>query len=474
MEKAIEKGRMCLMALLGNEALFLLAAYLLRGILFIDPFKWHMESMTNLYAYILCPWGGYLIAARLYRLKMGQKAGREMPLLFILFAWISVPLLWRFGATFNNVVTDIGYAIVFFGLYASIRELPEEERGRRLSEMSVLFTILGLIWGSLLLYCAVTGTVWGQDTGGEIFGVKWNLLYCGVHYNSLGMMASGCLFMALALFERNRNIALRILGLLTALILILCIILSQSRTARYAMLIAFSIGVFLLVFMRAKWRAPVRLLVSLVLSAAVLVGGYELAGRIMDLALTHYANLANGKAFSADAYVETMMLGSTEALAEEAEVKKGEARVAVDATFSERTRIWENLFELWRSDVKNLVIGRGVGNTGSLIAHGTSHEADGTAAVHNTFLQFIADFGVIGLLLQLLFLLYILPMAFRGFLSGAKGTGRGLLSIGMLACDILCIGMMESAPLGQMTPTNLMLYTSLALLVASGDRALQK
>ena len=115
MDQLTVKCRNGLMCILENEALFLLAAFLLRGILFVDTLKWHMEDLTRLYTYVLCPWGGALIGLRLARLGQ-KKSGSEMPVLFLLFIWIVVPLLWRFGPTFNNIVTDIGYAMVFFGL----------------------------------------------------------------------------------------------------------------------------------------------------------------------------------------------------------------------------------------------------------------------------------------------------------------------------------------------------------------------
>jgi hypothetical protein len=41
--------------------------------------------------------------------------------------------------------------------------------------------------------------------------------------------------------------------------------------------------------------------------------------------------------------------------------------------------------------------------------------------------------------------------------------------MGMLVVAMLLIGLMESAPLGQMTPTNLVLYPALAFLTAKGE-----
>lgn len=483
MDQLAVKCRKGLMCILENEALFLLAAFLLRGILFVDTLKWHMEDLTRLYTYVLCPWGGALIGLRLARLGQ-KKSGSEMPVLFLLFIWITVPLLWRFGPTFNNIVTDIGYAIVFFGVYASIREREETVRERRLLEMGVLFTVLSIIWCGLLLYCAVTGKQIGEDTGGLPFGVFRGFLFAGIHYNSVGMMAIGCLFMSMALFACGKRALLRAAGAAGAVLAALVIILSQSRTSRYAMLIALAFGAFMKMWVWPGMKnGGIRKILAVLCAAMVLAGGYALSGLITRAALAHYEKLAGQTGTQTGQTAESVqesetqngegiLQGVAETMVASAAAESnmtGKSREAVDATFSDRTNIWRNLFDLWRGDLKKMLMGRGVGNTGRLIAHDTIHEAEGSAAVHNTYLQFMADFGLIGFMLQAAFLLCILPRLFRGVSYGAEHGESGLLSMGMLVVAVLLIGLMESAPLGQMTPTNLVLYPALAFLTAKGE-----
>ncbi|MBQ9010746.1 MAG: O-antigen ligase family protein [Clostridia bacterium] len=482
MERVVTKCRLGLTRLLENEALFLMAAFLLRGVLFVDTLKWHMEGMTHLYTYLLCPWGGALTGLRLARLGE-RKSGPEMPILFLLYLWIAVPLLWRFGATFNNMVTDLGYGIVFFGLYASLREREETTRERRLQEMGILFALLSLIWCGLLLFCAVTGKRFGEEPGLP-FGVFRGFLFAGIHYNSVGMMAIGCLFMSLALCACGKAILLRLMGAAGALAAALVVILSQSRTSRYAMLLALAFGAFMKVFFHPGMKTRVQGgLLGVLCAVIVLAGGYLLAGVITRGALAHYERLSGPESVQGTqaetpvaalspeqgtAFIRELAERMVVSAGAESEMS-GQSREAVDATFSDRTNIWRNLFDLWGSDLKKMLIGRGVGNTGSLIAHDTIHEQDGTAAVHNTYLQFIADFGLIGFILQVAFLLCILPNLFRGVCYGAGHGESGLLSMGMLVVAVLLIGLMESAPLGQMTPTNLVLYPALAFLSAKGE-----
>ena len=143
-------------------------------------------------------------------------------------------------------------------------------------------------------------------------------------------------------------------------------------------------------------------------------------------------------------------------------------RAGIDASFSDRTTIWTNLFALWRESPKHLLIGNGVGRTGSRIVAGTVHEENGAVAVHNTYLQFIADFGLIGFGLLLAFFAVIARPLLRAFFDRSAGRIAGTHALSAMAVAALATGMMESAPLGAMTPMNLMLYLALAMLVGAG------
>lgn len=145
------------------------------------------------------------------------------------------------------------------------------------------------------------------------------------------------------------------------------------------------------------------------------------------------------------------------------------ARPAVDATFSGRTEIWSNIFRMWREDPKYLIIGNGVGRTGSVVVVGTSQENLGAIALHNTYFQFIADFGLVGFGLLLAFFVLIFRRCARAFMQGGAER-RGMLPMAMLVLAILVTGMMESAPLGEMTSMNVALFFALGVLVPAGER----
>ena len=133
-----------------------------------------------------------------------------------------------------------------------------------------------------------------------------------------------------------------------------------------------------------------------------------------------------------------------------------------DGSFSNRTDIWRAVFMLWHDNPKMMMIGNGVNQTGYKIGQYISW-TDGVA-VHNAYLQWAADFGLIGLVPQIVFLAIAVWQTIRVFF--ASNRPRGALGLCMMAFAGLLIGMMESATLNAMLPINLMFMFALAQLSA--------
>ena len=133
-----------------------------------------------------------------------------------------------------------------------------------------------------------------------------------------------------------------------------------------------------------------------------------------------------------------------------------------DGSFSNRTDIWRAVFMFWRDNPKMMMIGNGVNQTGYKIGQYISW-TDGIA-VHNAYLQWAADFGLIGLVPQIVFLAIAVWQTIRVFFAPKRP--RGALGLCMMAFASLLIGMMESATLSAMLPINLMFMFALAQLSA--------
>lgn len=522
-----------MLAVFGNEALFLIVAFLYATLGDNAIAAWYREPVSLLYGYIVIPWGAALCLLRLQRRAASLEPARaDVVTLFVLYLWILVPFAIRFGFTGKNATAWHGYAVMFFGIYASISERKQREREMLMAMMSVLSAVFAYVFCGALLFCAWSGTIYAADLGPFGFGAVEGWLCSGVHYNITGMIVISLCMMCVMGAGYYRNILLKLFCLIPAVMSMAVIVLSQSRTSRYALLAVLAAAAFDGV-RRALCRrnAAAGLLAAVLAGAVVLGGGYWGADRMTRAAIAHYNQLAYDAALQAalaeqaeaqqaepsaeettaaeeptepsaeEMTAETPVEPSaeeapeaqpTEPSAEEAPVEETEpsaeevseasaeatAEPAVpeiqisevqarelantDGSFSNRTDIWRAVFMLWRDNPKMMMIGNGVNQTGHKIGQYISW-TDGVA-VHNAYLQWAADFGLIGLVPQIVFLAIAVWQTIRVFFASKRP--RGALGLCMMAFAGLLIGMMESATLSAMLPINLMFMFALAQLSA--------
>lgn len=494
-----------MLAVFGNEALFLIVAFLYATLGDNAIAAWYREPVSLLYGYIVIPWGAALCLLRLQRRAASLEPARaDVVTLFVLYLWILVPFAIRFGFTGKNATAWHGYAVMFFGIYASISERKQREREMLMATMSVLSAVFAYVFCGALLFCAWSGTIYAADLGPFGFGVVNGLLCSGVHYNITGMIVISLCMMCVMGVGYYRNILLKLFCLIPAVMSMAVIVLSQSRTSRYALLAVLAAAAFDGV-RRALCRrnAAAGLLAAVLAGAVVLGGGYWGADRMTRAAIAHYNQLAYDAALQAalaeqaeaqptepsdeeapeapvkpsaeeapvesvEPSAEEVSEASVEATAEpavpEIQISEVQARelANTDGSFSNRTDIWRAVFMLWRDNPKMMMIGNGVNQTGHKIGQYISW-TDGVA-VHNAYLQWAADFGLIGLVPQIVFLAIAVWQTIRVFFASKRP--RGALGLCMMAFAGLLIGMMESATLSAMLPINLMFMFALAQLSA--------
>ena len=509
-----------LLAVFGNEALFLIVTFLYATLGDSAIVAWYREPMSLLYGYIVIPWGAALCLLRLQRRASSLEPARaDVVTLFVLYLWILVPFAIRFGFTGKNVTAWYGYAVMFFGIYASISERKQREREMLMATMSVLSAVFAYVFCGVLLFCAWSGTVYAAGLGTFGFGVVNGWLCSGVHYNITGMIAISLCMMCVMGVGYYRNILLKLFCLIPAVMSMAVIVLSQSRTSRYALLAVLAAAAFDGV-RRALCRrnAAAGLLAAVLAGAVVLGGGYWGADRMTRAAIAHYNQLAYDAALRAalaeqaeapvepsveETAEETTTEAPVEPSAEEApevavepsaeevpvepsaeetmaeppvqeaaaeptvpeiQISEVQARVLAntDGSFSNRTDIWRAVFMFWHDNPKMMMIGNGVNQTGHKIGQYISW-TDGVA-VHNAYLQWAADFGLIGLAPQIVFLTIAVWQTIRVFFAPRRP--RGALGLCMMAFAGLLVGMMESATLNAMLPINLMFMFALAQLSA--------
>ena len=517
-----------MLSVFGNEALFLIVAFLYATLGDNAIAAWYREPVSLLYGYIVIPWGAALCLLRLQRRAASLEPARaDVVTLFVLYLWILVPFAIRFGFTGKNATAWHGYAVMFFGIYASISERKQREREMLMATMSVLSAVFAYVFCGALLFCAWSGTIYAADLGPFGFGAVEGWLCSGVHYNITGMIVISLCMMCVMGVGYYRNILLKLFCLIPAVMSMAVIVLTQSRTSRYALLAVLAAAAFDGV-RRALCRRNVAagLLAAVLAGAVVLGGGYWGADRMTRAAIAHYNQLAYDAALqaalaeqaeapvepsteettteapvepsdeeapvepsdeeapeapvepSAEETPEAPVEPSAEEMTAEAPVQEAAAEPAVpeiqisevqarelantDGSFSNRTDIWRAVFMLWRDNPKMMMIGNGVNQTGHKIGQYISW-TDGVA-VHNAYLQWAADFGLIGLAPQIVFLAIAVWQTIRVFFASKRP--RGALGLCMMAFAGLLIGMMESATLSAMLPINLMFMFALAQLSA--------
>ncbi|MBQ8620205.1 MAG: O-antigen ligase family protein [Clostridia bacterium] len=451
--------RRSLLAVVTSEGLYLALMVLFNGVLGTDVFMTSNHLIQPIQEYVMMPWSGALLGVYLAREK--RNSGLDIWALALLELWLIVPFVFRFGTEYFIVSAAFNYALCFFVLYASVRQSDAARRAHQLDAACAGICLLSIALGGALLYCAATGKVFFSYADTEHFGVVNGQLQHATHYNGTAMLALVCTMMCLAGFCRSIKKPYAIIYLLGVVIMALVVVLTQSRTARYALLGAFAVGAWnaLAAYLPIK-KWWLRQAAAIACAALVFVGGFKLSGQITDAALRHYAGQPSAVA---EAIVPS-------ALAEEAQaVKPMEARSQViDSTFSDRTNIWKNAINYWKSNPKYMLIGNGASRTQWLIHKGTIHEARGSIAMHNAYLHFAAEFGLIGFGVLAAFMLIILPSVLHVFFASRERRMPGGCALCMLVLVILATGMMESAPLEVMTPMIMALFFALGQLAGAG------
>ena len=492
MEKLIDRARGVLLDIFADPGLFALLYFLHAAFSGASVLKPYSEVLFLVQRYLLIPWGVGLCMMRLQRAQSKRLFSAEVAVLALLIAWCIVPFALRFGITFSNATSWYGNTVAYFGLYAMLLEDDPARRARVLDRLCALSAVVSVLLGGALLYTAATVQTFGLEYGSIGFGVMNGTLCAGVNYNATAMPAAALAMLCLTGVARRRHPLAKIAHAVPAAIMLLVVVLTQSRTSRLALLMGLAACVYGALCTRLKGSAPVRHGAGIACGLAVLVLGYMGAGAITRAAVAHYNEVQAQAVAAADCEDGAAALAETAdkpnglnlliaaAAAEEAQPaqtpaptpKKSSARVRVgfDSTLSERTLVWANLFEFWRNHPKYAVIGYGPGRVGSLIIEGTMHESIGWAAAHNTYLQFIADYGLIGFAMIVAFFVIIARPMLRAFYARGAKHEAGTHVLGGLVVTALATGLMENAPLEGLTPMNTMLFVALAILVASGRR----
>lgn len=493
MEKLICRVRGVLLDIFSDAGLFALLYFLHAAFSVASMPNSYSEILFLVQRFLLIPWGVALCLMRLQRAQQKRLFSAETVVLALLIAWCIVPFALRFGITFSNVTSWYGNTVAFFGVYAMLLEEDSARRAQVLDRLCALSAVVSVLLGGALLYTAATVQVFGLEYGNIGFGVMSGTLCAGVNYNATAMPAAALAMLCLTGAARCRHPLAKVAHAVPAAMMMLVVVLTQSRTSRLAMLMGLAVCVYGVLCTNLKGSVAVRHGVGIACGLVVLVLGYMGAGAITRVAVTHYNEVQTQAVAAADCDEGASVLAETAdkpnglsvliaaAAAEEAQPtqthaptpKKSSARVrpGFDSTLSLRTQKWGCLFDILRENPKYLVIGFGPARVGTMMAQRIGIPGEEWMAVHNTYLQFIADYGLIGFAMIAAFFMIIAKPMLRAFYARGGAHEAGAHVLGGLVVMALATGLMENAPLEGMTPMNTMFFVALAILTASGRRA---
>lgn len=471
MKRIMMCARSRMIGVFTSPAVFVLVAFMVSGMFTTAGFSRYRGLIE---VNVLFPWGLALALVRLHRAKT-RPIRADVCVLALLFSWLVVPFALRFGPTAADINTWQSVAAVFFGVFALLAEMDERELGRHMDIAAALGACISFVFAGTLLYCAVTVKSFGDANAEFNFGVYQYAQLCAAqHYNATGMLAMCGAFMCLMGAERGKNRTMRVLYLIPAIMMALVVILTQSRTARYSLLIGLAIGAYGAAASRNKSKKRImRHAAGILAGFVVLAGGYVFCAKVTDAALVHYAKARAGVqtvSFAALAVAEEESSGQVQSSdAAAPEVK--EARGIGEGTFTGRTILWGNIFRMWKNNPKYFLIGNGAGRTSRDILIGTPLEDGGANMAHNAYIQFVMDYGLIGFAMLCVFFVLLLLPALRALLAAPGSLIGGSRAMVMLTAACLMTGMMENEPLCAMRPCNVILMFALGVIACAGTKA---
>ena len=487
MEKLTKRVRDILYAAASSEGVFLFVSFMLYGFGRMQTLDLHSEARRLLDLYVVVPWGMALVLLRLGRARKRIESARaDIKILFMLLLWITVPFIWRFGFKEAQAITAFRYTVIFFGLYASLAEHRDIER--EMDWASTLFASASFIIAGALLYCAVTVKVYGTHIAVPGFGVNQagNLVRLNVSLNpnTTAMLEGCCALMCLLGAARRKHLWAKMAHLIPAVMMAAALVLTQGRTARYALIGALAVGTYgVIACGRAISKKVYRQLTAIAAAAAVLVGGYVGADLLTRQTMNHFErhpiqvvrpDWYEGASGEQTAFLtEVLQMMVPEALADETQAAPEATpapeyvvREGIDSTLSMRTVFWKNLLGIWKENPKDVLLGFGIERMQEVCYQAGFY----APVIDNAILHFITSFGLIGFLLLCAFFVSIAKPVLRVFFAPPEKSRAGDRVLCMIVVYELLVSMMESQTLIAMEAINIVFFFALGLLVKRGRK----
>ncbi len=383
---------------------------------------------------------------------------RDLYIPFILFAGASFfmgklwkdKLFWVFAALlvlkvvrtamFGDypVLVSVTYFVLsvyaFFICYAVARVVPREQWKGFLSVLCFLWTAAALVYAAFGLRVAFTG-VPVSNLGTEAFTIHDDhRLYLIYHAVSSGVILSVCMSVAILGCILAKNTFLRLFYAAAALVLFFTCSLTGTRTAFVMSGANLALLLCIPLYDRLKPGVPQRTPAAVGKYALLFVSLLLVTGTVAFLqsrsaGLLQYVQVRGGLLFSA-AHAEG------DAVLDEINMRGFAFSTEEYGFLNGRFEHWGIVLKAVFSDPETLFLGRSVYDT--MLPVNDLRLSEGLLPLyhcHNTFLQYLLENGLPGLLLYCSFVFTFLFHAFRVLTNSALPFWQRALPV----CTVLCI-----------------------------------
>ncbi len=251
---------------------------------------------------------------------------------------------------------------------------------------------------------------------------NYRLWPLGLNPNVGGPLLNCGTFLAVYLMARyKRKWQIAAVGILFVLNFAACS-LTVSRGALIGRSVGFAIIAILLAGKIRINKKGIRVAVTVLLCVAGFVVSYKATDVTVDL-MTAIANQASGTAAEV---AETANTEGAEAFANE-DVAASRSTLNALGTLSSRTYIYKQLFQVIRDDPRILLLGTEDGTIMNMMGEYQSY-----LTLHNAYLQVLALTGVVGIVLILVFCLFVFLAALKLLLDTGRPLAQRVLPIIMV------------------------------------------
>lgn len=373
------------------------------------------------YTLILISLAAWLTHFVVYREK--PHFGKGSIILTIMFVWLLLScqiMTDTYGRNWFSYNKDKLYdTLLLFGLIFPLGKYMAK-KGFDVF-VRILINALVFIWTGFVVYILIhvfQNKIIVTPSGGQIGMSSKVALVLNTHYNTTGVIQLVMVIMLMYLiFISRRSIAFTAAYVIACFINMIALVLSNSRTSFYAVLIIFAAFIFSSIY-NSKWDLSQRKKILVGVAAAVMTVLMVLLFR--NIVFTVHENTTHLKArLIAQSGAQSSAIDSAESAARD---------LTSTRTIGKRALIWKRALKLMTTDARHFLFGVTPFYIVEALNEASGGIGEQNVYTHNQFLEVGVALGFPGMICFILFVVYLAVYAYRITIRQNMGLQAWLVS----------------------------------------------